>query len=171
MASKRVLLIDDDETFRYVMRQIVSSESRYEFIEAVGGDVGLKAAREQKPDVIILDLQMPTMDGFTVLQELGADSRTSVTPIIVSTSLNVNAELKARLPARNAADLQECDLARKRLPVPARCDRGVAMSAADQSFSTSTIRTSPRYVKTPRSQGGRFRGDGSAHRRRSAQAR
>jgi signal transduction histidine kinase/CheY-like chemotaxis protein len=96
---KRVLLIDDDETFRYVMRQIISGEPRYEYIEAIDGDVGLKAAREQKPDVIILDLQMPTMDGFTVLQELHADSRTSVTPVIVSTSLNVNAELKARLPA------------------------------------------------------------------------
>ena len=98
-ARKRVLLIDDDETFRYVMRQIISNETRYEFIEAVDGDDGLKAAREQRPDVIILDLQMPTMDGFTVLQELGADSRTSVTPVIISTSLNVNAELKARLPA------------------------------------------------------------------------
>jgi CheY-like chemotaxis protein/anti-sigma regulatory factor (Ser/Thr protein kinase) len=98
-ARKRVLLIDDDETFRYVMRQIISGEPRYEYIEAIDGDVGLKAAREQKPDVIILDLQMPTMDGFTVLQELHADSRTSVTPVIVSTSLNVNAELKARLPA------------------------------------------------------------------------
>jgi signal transduction histidine kinase/CheY-like chemotaxis protein len=96
---KRVLLIDDDETFRYVMRQIISNEPRYEFIEAVDGDVGLTAAREQHPDVIILDLQMPTMDGFTVLQELHADSRTSITPIIVSTSMNVNAELKARLPA------------------------------------------------------------------------
>jgi signal transduction histidine kinase/CheY-like chemotaxis protein len=98
-ARKRVLLIDDDETFRYVMRQIISNEPRYEFIEAVDGDVGLKVAREEKPDVIILDLQMPTVDGFTVLQELSADSRTSVTPVIVSTSLNVNAELKARLPA------------------------------------------------------------------------
>jgi signal transduction histidine kinase len=97
-SRKRVLLIDDDETFRYVMRQIVSGEPRYEFIEACDGDVGLKAAREQNPDVIILDLQMPTMDGFTVLQELTADSRTSVTPVIVSTSMNVNAELKARLP-------------------------------------------------------------------------
>jgi signal transduction histidine kinase len=97
-SRKRVLLIDDDETFRYVMRQIVTSEPRYEFIEASDGDMGLKAAREQSPDVIILDLQMPTVDGFTVLQELTADSRTSVTPVIVSTSMNVNAELKARLP-------------------------------------------------------------------------
>ncbi|MBP2433978.1 MULTISPECIES: response regulator [Bradyrhizobium] len=69
---KRVLLIDDDETFRYVMRQIISNEPRYEFIEASDGDEGLKVAREQRPDVIILDLQMPTVDGFTVLQELGA---------------------------------------------------------------------------------------------------
>ena len=96
---KRVLLIDDDETFRYVMRQIVTSEPRYEYIEAVDGDAGLKVAREQNPDVIILDLQMPTVDGFNVLQELSADGRTSATPVIVSTSLNVNAELKARLPA------------------------------------------------------------------------
>lgn len=96
---KRVLLIDDDETFRYVMRQIIGNDPRYDFLEAVDGDDGLKVAREQKPDIIVLDLQMPTMDGFTVLQELGADCRTSSTPVIVSTSLNVNAELRARLPA------------------------------------------------------------------------
>jgi CheY-like chemotaxis protein len=95
---KRVLLIDDDDTFRYVMRQIIGSEARYEFVEASGGDEGLRIAREQKPDVIILDLRMPAIDGFTVLQELSVDDRTSVIPIIVSTSLTINAELKARLP-------------------------------------------------------------------------
>ncbi|MGA7807734.1 ATP-binding protein, partial [Bradyrhizobium sp.] len=98
-ATKKVLLIDDDETFRYVMRQIITGDGRYEFSEASDGDAGLTKARAEQPDVIILDLQMPTIDGFTVLQELHADHRTSVTPVIVSTSLNVNAELKARLPA------------------------------------------------------------------------
>jgi len=97
--TKKVLLIDDDETFRYVMRQIIAADSGYEFTEANDGDAGLAKARAERPDVIILDLQMPTVDGFTVLQELNADHRTSVTPVIVSTSLNVNAELKARLPA------------------------------------------------------------------------
>ena len=97
--TKRVLLIDDDETFRYVMRQIIANEPYYEFIEAAGGDEGLRIAREQKPDVIILDLQMPAIDGFTVLQELGADRRTSIIPIIISTSMTINAELRARLPA------------------------------------------------------------------------
>jgi signal transduction histidine kinase len=96
---KRVLLIDDDETFRYVMRQIISHESRYIFLEATDGEQGLRIARSERPDVIILDLQMPTVDGFTVLQELNVDGRTSVIPVIVSTSLNVNAELKARIPA------------------------------------------------------------------------
>jgi CheY-like chemotaxis protein/two-component sensor histidine kinase len=99
LSTKRVLLIDDDETFRYVMKQIVSNETRYIFAEASGGEEGLRMARGERPDVIILDLQMPTVDGFTVLQELAADQRTSTIPIIVSTSMTVNAELKARLPA------------------------------------------------------------------------
>ena len=43
--SKSVLLIDDDETFRYVMRQIVGNETRYDFIEADGGEEGLRLAR------------------------------------------------------------------------------------------------------------------------------
>lgn len=98
-STKRVLLIDDDETFRYVMRQIIGSEPRYEFIEASSGEEGLRIARESVPDAVILDLQMPTLDGFTVLQELTADRRTSMIPIIISTSLTINAELRARLPA------------------------------------------------------------------------
>ena len=56
------------------------------------------AAREKKPDVIILDLQMPAVDGFTVLQQLGADERTSGIPIVVSTSMTIDDALRARLP-------------------------------------------------------------------------
>jgi signal transduction histidine kinase/CheY-like chemotaxis protein len=97
-ASKSVLLIDDDETFRYVLRQIVGNESRYEFLEADGGEEGLKLAREKQPDVIILDLQMPAVDGFTVLQQLGADERTSAIPVVVSTSMTIDDALRTRLP-------------------------------------------------------------------------
>lgn len=96
--GKSVLLIDDDETFRYVLRQIVGNESRYEFLEASGGEEGLKLAREKKPDVIILDLQMPTVDGFTVLQQLGADQRTDTIPVVVSTSMAIDDTLRSRLP-------------------------------------------------------------------------
>jgi signal transduction histidine kinase/CheY-like chemotaxis protein len=96
--TKRVLLIDDDETFRYVLRQIVGNESNYEFMEADGGEQGLKLAREKKPDVIILDLQMPTVDGFTVLQQLGSDERTNAIPVVVSTSMTIDSSLRSRLP-------------------------------------------------------------------------
>jgi signal transduction histidine kinase/CheY-like chemotaxis protein len=96
--AKRVLLIDDDETFRYVLRQIVGNKSGYEFIEADGGEEGLKLAREKKPDVIILDLQMPTVDGFTVLQQLGLDERTNAIPVVVSTSMTIDSSLRSRLP-------------------------------------------------------------------------
>ncbi|MET4802640.1 ATP-binding protein [Bradyrhizobium sp. LB11.1] len=96
--SKSVLLIDDDETFRYVMRQIVGNESRYDFLEADGGEEGLKLAREKQPDVIILDLQMPAVDGFTVLQQLAGDERTSIIPVIVSTSMTIDDVLRSRLP-------------------------------------------------------------------------
>jgi signal transduction histidine kinase len=98
LSRKRVLIIDDDETFRYVMRQIIRNEPRYEVFEASDGGDGLRLARDGQPDVIVLDLQMPNVNGFTVLQELSADGRTSIIPVIVSTSLAVDAELKARLP-------------------------------------------------------------------------
>jgi signal transduction histidine kinase len=98
LSRKRVLVIDDDDTFRYILKQIIANEPRYEVLEAGDGSDGLQKARDEQPDVIVLDLQMPNVDGFTVLQELNADRRTSVIPVIVSTSLAVNAELKARLP-------------------------------------------------------------------------
>src|SRR5262249_39737975 len=97
-SRKRVLVIDDDDTFRYILKQIIGNEPRYEVLEASEGSEGLRKARDEKPDVIVLDLQMPNIDGFTVLQELNADRQTSVIPVIMSTSLAVNAELKARLP-------------------------------------------------------------------------
>jgi CheY-like chemotaxis protein len=93
-----VLVIDDDDTFRYILRQIIANEPRYEVLEASNGGDGLRLAKDEQPDVIVLDLQMPHVDGFTVLQELNADRRTSIIPVVVSTSLAVNAELKARLP-------------------------------------------------------------------------
>jgi signal transduction histidine kinase len=98
LPRKRILVIDDDETFRYVIKQIIRNEPRYEVAEASDGADGLRQARDEPPDVIVLDLQMPNVDGFTVLQELNADRRTSIIPVIVSTSLEVDAELKARLP-------------------------------------------------------------------------
>jgi signal transduction histidine kinase len=78
LSKKRVLIIDDDETFRYILRQIISNEPRYEVLEAGDGSDGLHLAKDEHPDVIVLDLQMPHVDGFTVLQQLNADQHTKI---------------------------------------------------------------------------------------------
>ena len=123
LSRKRVLVIDDDETFRYVLKQIIRNEPRYEVLEASDGGDGLRQARSEHPDVIVLDLQMPNVDGFTVLQELNADKRTSVIPVIVSTSLAVDAELRARLPAGTRVISKNLDFSGERVAVPARCNQ------------------------------------------------
>lgn len=97
--KKRVLVIDDDETFQYVIRQIISGGGAYQVLEAADGTVGLRRAREERPDLIFLDLQMPHLDGFTVLHELRSDPGTDSIPVVISTSLAVDDALRARLPA------------------------------------------------------------------------
>ena len=71
MALDRVLIIDDNEIERYALRQFLST-SRYEVIEATGGYEGLRLARQTQPDVIFLDLMMPDVHGFEVLEMLKA---------------------------------------------------------------------------------------------------
>ncbi len=93
----RVLVVDDEETFRYVARHIVESEPAYELIEAQDGAEGLARARRDDPDVLILDLQMPVMTGHEVLRELAADPKTRDIPVIISTSLPLTGELQAEL--------------------------------------------------------------------------
>jgi CheY-like chemotaxis protein/anti-sigma regulatory factor (Ser/Thr protein kinase) len=95
---RRVLVIDDDETFRYVLRQIVGEQLRHEVFEANDGEQGLNRIRELHPDVVFLDLQMPKIDGFAVLQAVRNDPRTRELPVIVFTSMRLTGDLEDQLP-------------------------------------------------------------------------
>jgi alkylation response protein AidB-like acyl-CoA dehydrogenase len=97
--NKRILLVDDDATFRLIMRYIVGRQGTYEVIEAEDGGSAMELARRHAPDVIILDLKMPNMDGFAFLQEFVRDERIRLIPVIVSTGALLGPELEARLPA------------------------------------------------------------------------
>jgi DNA-binding NarL/FixJ family response regulator len=67
----RVLVVDDVETVRHAVRLILSLEADIAVVaDAANGLAGLRLARELRPDVIVLDLHMPGMDGFAVLREL-----------------------------------------------------------------------------------------------------
>jgi len=95
---KRVLLIDDDETFRYVLRQMLDDQHSYDVFEAVDGVEGLRQVRESNPDLIVLDLQMPHVDGLQVLRTLRSDPANDALPIIIATSQHPDSELMAQLP-------------------------------------------------------------------------
>lgn len=83
--APHVLVIDDDEVSRYVIRSILANQE-FRFSEATNGQQGLRQARDNKPDVIILDLKMPDLSGFEVLEKLRADNETSGIPVIIHTS-------------------------------------------------------------------------------------
>lgn len=81
----RVLVIDDEPDVRWLLR--VSLESvGHEVLLAEDGLRGVAMAQRQKPDAIVLDLMMPVMDGYGVLEALGRDHRTSHVPVLVLTA-------------------------------------------------------------------------------------
>ncbi|WP_203330502.1 ATP-binding protein [Rhodovastum atsumiense] len=95
---RRVLVIDDEDAARYVLRRLIGAEPGWEAIEAADGLSGLQQARELQPDAILLDLNMPGLDGFSLLRALTADPATRAVPVVVCTSLPVDGALRARLP-------------------------------------------------------------------------
>jgi PAS domain S-box-containing protein len=79
-----VLVIDDDATARDLMRRYLEREG-FQTMIAESGEQGLQLARERRPDVITLDVMMPKMDGWAVLQEIKSDARLREIPVIMVT--------------------------------------------------------------------------------------
>ena len=81
----KVLVIDDEAPIRLLCRVNLEAEGM-EVLEAADGPTGLEQAREQAPDVILLDVMMPGLDGWRVAEELLEDERTQDIPIIFLTA-------------------------------------------------------------------------------------
>ena len=111
MALDRVLIIDDNEIERYALRQFLST-SRYEVIEATGGYDGLRLARQAQPDVIFLDLMMPDVHGFEVLEMLKAIDDTRRIPVVLFTSQRLENDSDRERAAAADALLIKNDLSR-----------------------------------------------------------
>ena len=91
-AATRVLVIDDEAPIRLLCRVNLEAE-QMEVAEAADGRSGLELAREDTPDVILLDVMMPGLDGWQVAEELLADERTRTIPIVF---LTARAEVRDR---------------------------------------------------------------------------
>jgi CheY-like chemotaxis protein len=110
----RVLTIDDEEVARYLVRQCLPPPM-FDVIEAPGGFAGLTCASEARPDVILLDLIMPGMDGREVLKELAADAATGDIPIVILTSSALEANERDQLLQHAAQVLSKANLSRETL--------------------------------------------------------
>lgn len=82
----KVLIVEDDQFLRDLMSHKISKEG-FETIEAVDGEEGLKKAIEKLPHIILLDLILPGMDGFDVVQRIRQESKTSKIPVVILSNL------------------------------------------------------------------------------------
>jgi signal transduction histidine kinase len=103
---QRILVIDDDEVARFLLRGVLSKGQRI-VTEAASGAEGLDKARAERPHVIFLDLQMPNMNGFEVLDALRLDETTRDIPVVIHTSTRLDPEQRARLESRTIGILSK----------------------------------------------------------------
>ena len=83
--SKLILVIEDQEDNRRIMRDLLTSAG-YEIVEAVTGADGVAAAEVHRPDLILMDIQLPDFDGYEATRRIKANPALSSTPIIAVTS-------------------------------------------------------------------------------------
>ncbi len=85
MAQHVILSVEDNEANRRIVRDLFTRKG-YRVIEAVDGEEGVAMARREKPDLILMDLQLPKVDGFEATRRIKADPELSHIPIVAVTS-------------------------------------------------------------------------------------
>ena len=83
--TKRVLVVEDQEDNRRIIRDLLTSAG-FQMIEAVDGEEGLRMAASHLPDLILMDIQLPVLDGYEATRRIKADPELRSIPIIVVTS-------------------------------------------------------------------------------------
>lgn len=87
MYKKKVLIIDDEENFCNLVKKNIEQTGEFEVHIATNGDDGIRLAREIKPDLILLDIVMPEMDGGDVVSLIRNDENIKGTPIVFLTAI------------------------------------------------------------------------------------
>jgi two-component system cell cycle response regulator DivK len=94
--TKRILVVEDQEDNRRILRDMLTSAD-YEITEAENGEEALAAAAKQRPDLILMDIQLPIMDGYEATRRIKADPTLTDVPVIAVTSYALSGdEEKAR---------------------------------------------------------------------------
>jgi GAF domain-containing protein/DNA-binding response OmpR family regulator len=107
--TERILIIDDQPDAIRLLSQLLDQHGRYRIFYANNGNEGISLVARRRPDLVILDLRMPEMDGFAVLNELRSNPETSAIPVLVVTGdLGFNPEEQDQL--KNIRVLQKTDI-------------------------------------------------------------
>ena len=104
-----VAIVDDTADSRRLIRRILQSQGDFKIFEAASGKEGLEMISREHPDLLILDLMMPEMDGFAVLDALKSNPDTAQIPVIVSTAKELTPEEKNRLQGQIQVLMQKGD--------------------------------------------------------------
>lgn len=91
-----ILFVEDDPTLQKTLTLALEKEG-YKVAQALDGEIGLRLAKESKPDLILLDIILPKYDGFEVLGELKKDAATKAIPVIVLTNLETSEDIQKAL--------------------------------------------------------------------------
>ena len=94
--SQRILVIEDQEDNRQILRDLLTSAD-FEMFDATDGEAGLAAAATHRPDLILMDIQLPIVDGYEATRRLKADPVLKTIPVIAVTSYGLSGDAeKAR---------------------------------------------------------------------------
>jgi len=96
--SKRIQVIEDQEDNRQIVRDLMAA-SGYELIEATTGEEGIAAAARERPDLILMDIQLPGIDGYEVTRRIKANPQLKTIPIIAVTSYALSGDDKKAFAA------------------------------------------------------------------------
>ena len=90
--KKKVLIVDDEPGVRRLVRRMLSKD--YVVLEAQNGEEGVNTAGSEKPDVILMDVMMPTMDGLTACYAIKTDETTKAIPVVMLTAIGYDLNKK-----------------------------------------------------------------------------
>lgn len=84
--AKKILIVEDDEVLRGLVVQKISSEG-YTILQAVDGEAGFNSIKDDRPDLVLLDILLPKMNGFEVLEKVKADESLKNIPVMILSNL------------------------------------------------------------------------------------
>ena len=104
MSGKTVLYVEDNEFNRKIVRQLLSVTG-YRLLEATDGEQGVAMALESRPDLVLMDIQLPRLSGLEATRRIRHDPRTAHVPIIVVTSFALSGDDQKAIEAGASAYL------------------------------------------------------------------